>query len=123
MATMIVGLFDSPSDYKKVEKDLEANGFGNDEYIVFIVKNSDDHDFMVTTKVAGDAEIQKATEVYESNQVKKIYDFHHMSWEDATYETFKQEIRTRAKFEIKEIRNLNVKDPSHGISTEVKSSE
>lgn len=121
MATMIVGLFTTPSDYKKIEQELEAVGFGNDEYIVFVVQNSAGNDFMLTVKVANSQQKENAIAVFNSNNVQNTYDFYNMSWEDATYATFKREIKERAKYEVKEIPNLHVKDPSHGMDDRIKS--
>lgn len=117
MATMVVGLFGKTSNHQQVQNDLAAAGFKKNEYIVFLVQHHDYHAFMVTSKVSEPSQVAKASAVYNKHEAQKIYNFINMSWEEATYQSFRDEIKVRAKLEIKEVPNIYVKDISVGIDS------
>ncbi|MDH6253300.1 lipopolysaccharide export LptBFGC system permease protein LptF [Chryseobacterium sp. H1D6B] len=120
MSNLLAGLFESHSDYKKLETDLENSGFGNSDYIVYIDDNSHNSQYMASVAVKDKDQIDNAKSIFGQNAVMKTYLFENMGIEQADYNNLKKYIDVQNKAEIHNSPDVKIKGSTNGIDSEVK---
>ncbi len=115
MSNTVAGYFNKQNDYKKIESDLEGAGFSRTDYTVFL--NEDSDRYLVSVLVKDDVEIDNVKAIFKNNGVTNDYFFEGLS--KPAYEDLKNLIEERAKAEIANTPELNIKTTSDGIDSEV----
>ncbi|ASW74032.1 hypothetical protein IQ37_07380 [Chryseobacterium piperi] len=119
MSKILAGLFESHSDYKKLETDLESSGFENSDYIVYL---NDHHNaqYLASVAVRDNDQTDNARNIFSQNSVLKTYLFENMSIEQADYHSLKKYIDARSRAEIHNSPNVKIKGSTNGMDSEVK---
>lgn len=120
MTKILAGLFQSHSDYKKLETDLESSGFGNSDYIVYLEDHPHSSQYLASVAVNDLDQTDNAKSIFNNNAVLKTYLFENMGIEQADYHNLKKYIDARNKAEIHNSPDVKIKGSSHGIDSEVK---
>ncbi|CAA7194526.1 hypothetical protein D1631_09590 [Chryseobacterium nematophagum] len=120
MSSILAGVFQHHSDYKKLEADLENSGFGNSDYIVYLNDPIHNSSYMASVVVKDLSEIDKAKNVFNQNAVFKTYIFENMSIDQADYAHLKSYINARNKAEIHDSPDVKIKTSNTGMDSEVK---
>lgn len=117
MSTILVGQFTAQSNKKEIEKDLESTGLTENDFVVYV--QGEDSEFIVSAKVANEAQKDSIKNIYEQNKASGVYDFAHMNFESTSYKDIKEGIKVRAKAQIKDVGGINKPNVDHGIDDEV----
>jgi len=120
MSNILAGLFESHSDYKKLETELESSGFENSDYIVYLDEKDHQSQYMASVSVENNEYADKAKNVFTQNAVKKTYLFENMNIENESYEKLKRYINARNRAEIHNSPDVKIKVSTQGIDSEVK---
>ncbi|WBV56894.1 hypothetical protein PFY10_00375 [Chryseobacterium daecheongense] len=119
MTKILAGLFQSHSDYKKLETDLESSGFGDSDYIVYLNEHQNSQ-YLASVAVKDTDQADNARNVFNKNAVVKTYLFENMGIEQADYHNIKRYIDARNKAEIHNSPDVKIKGSSNGMDSEVK---
>lgn len=120
MSSILAGLFEKQSDYKKLEQELEAFGIPNSKYIVYLNKDHENSQYMVSVEINDKSIIDNIKKIFTDNHGFKTYFFENMTIEEATYEFVKKLIDIRAKSEIHNSPDVRIKGQHDGMTSEVK---
>ncbi|KQT18000.1 hypothetical protein ASG31_04485 [Chryseobacterium sp. Leaf404] len=120
MSTIITGVFQKHSDYKRLEIELEMAGFGDEDYIVYITEHHHDSPYIASVQISEYTQENLARKVFAENSVLKIYLFENMSISQASYATVKKYIDAKNKSEIHASPEFKFKGATEGMDSEVK---
>ena len=120
MPTIITGVFQKHSDYRRLEIELEMAGFQNEDYIVYITEDHHNLPYMTSVQITNQADEAKARKVFGENSVLKTYVIDDMSIGEASYPIVKKYIDTKNKTEIHASPDLKFKGATEGMDSEVK---
>lgn len=120
MSSILTGLFEKHSDYKKLERELEASGFSDSEYIVYLNDDHHNSQYMVSVEIKDKSVTEKTKQIFTENHVMKTYLFENMSIDQASYGYLKRLIDVRCKAEIHSSPDVRIKAQHNGITSEVK---
>lgn len=120
MSTIITGVFQRHSDYKRLEIELEMAGFDNADYIVYITENHHDSPYMTSVQITNPEQEIEVRKVFAENSVLKTYHIENMSISQASYATVKKYIDAKNKTEIHASPDLRFKGATEGMDSEVK---
>lgn len=119
MSSILTGFFNTQSDYKKLESDLENSGFGDSDYIVYL--NDDHHSsYWASVEIKSNNHSETAQNAFADNFVLKTYLFENMTINEASYTNLKKFIDARSKAEIHTSPDVKRKLQHSGIDSEVK---
>ncbi|CAD7816517.1 hypothetical protein CHRY9390_03185 [Chryseobacterium aquaeductus] len=120
MSNILAGIFDRHSDYKRLETELEASGFENSDYIVYITDEHHRSQYLVSVEIKDVEKGKTAQDIFLQNSVLKTYLFENMGIAQASYSTVKKYIDARSKAEIHNSPDVRIKVQHDGINSEVK---
>lgn len=120
MSDIIAGYFANEKEHKHLSHLLQNAGFAHDNFILFIDENSDR--YLAAVKVRDDEEKAKAEQVFSENGSSDVYFFKALP-DNVTYPEIKSLIESRAKADITDTPDVDIKTGSDGISSEVKFGE
>lgn len=120
MSSILAGLFERHSDYKRLENELETSGFKNSDYIVYITEDHHHSQYMASVEIKDNEQAQNAKNIFYQNSVLKTYVFENMSISEASYNTVKKYIDVRSKAEIHNSPDVKRKSQHTGMDSEVK---
>lgn len=120
MSSILAGLFERHSDYKRLENELENSGFENADYIVYLTEDHHHSQFMASVEIKDDEQAKKAHDVFHQNSVLKTYMFENMNISQASYNNVKKYIDARSKAEIHNSPDVKKKSQHSGMDSEVK---
>lgn len=120
MSSILAGIFAKHSDYKKLESELEASGFMDSEYIVYLTDEHHNSQYLVSVEIKNRDLTDKTRQIFGENQVLKTYLFENMTINQASYTNLKRLIDARSKAEIHSSPDVRIKVQHDGISSEVK---
>lgn len=120
MSTIITGVFQRHSDYKRLEIELEMAGFDNADYIVYITDEHHQSPYMTSVQISDQIQESTVKKVFAENSVLKTYHFENMSISEASYSTIKKYIDAKNKTEIHATPDLKFKGATNGMDSEVK---
>lgn len=121
MSNILTGLFESHSDYKRLENELETSGFENSDYIVYLTEDHHHSQYMASVEIKNNDQAQRAKDIFHQNSVLKTYLFENMNISQASYSNVKKYIDARSKAEIHSSPDVKIKVQHDGITSEVKS--
>lgn len=120
MSSILTGIFENENNYKNFEKDLENSGIPKSQYIVYLNDNNKSA-FAASVQVSDDAEAERASEIFNKNDVTKTHLFTGMTIQEASnYEELKKRIEVISLAEIPETPDVKIKGTDSGIDTQVK---
>lgn len=120
MSTIITGVFQRHSDYKRLEIELEMAGFDNADYIVYITEDHHESPYMTSVQILNQMQESNARRVFAENSVLKTYQFENMSISEASYPKLKKYIDAKNKSEIHPSPDFKFKSATEGMDSEVK---
>jgi CRISPR/Cas system-associated exonuclease Cas4 (RecB family) len=120
MSSILAGLFERHSDYKRLENELETSGFENSDYIVYLTEDHHQSQYMASVEIKDNEQAQKAHHVFHQNSVLKTYIFENMNIGQASYSNVKKYIDARSKAEIHNSPDVKKKSQHSGMDSEVK---
>ncbi|SFH86328.1 hypothetical protein [Halpernia frigidisoli] len=122
MSTIIIGLFPTQQDAKKLAADLENFGFANEDYIVYINEESKTEDTLWTRLFGGrtpkfipnekdalitsvsaknENEVKAVKEIFSNHEAIHIYELNDVNIEEAkSLDYLKKIVNIRAKAEV-----------------------
>lgn len=121
MSSILAGIFELHSDYKRLEQELENFGFKDSDYIVYLTDNHHHSKYMASVEVKDSEQSKAAQNIFQQNSVVKTYVFEDMTIDQASYGTVKKYIEARNKAEIHSSPDVRIKMQHDGINSEVKS--
>lgn len=121
MSSILAGLFERHSDYKRLENELETSGFDNSDYIVYLTEDHHHSQYMASVQIKDNDQLTTAQNIFHQNSVVKTYLFENMSIDQASYSNVKKFIDVRSKAEIHSSPDVKIKMQHDGINSEVKS--
>ncbi len=121
MSSILAGIFELHSDYKRLEQELETFGFKDSDYIVYLTENHHHSKYMASVEVKDNEQTKATQNIFHQNSVVKTYLFENMNIHQATYSNIKKYIDARSKAEIHSSPDVRIKMQHDGINSEVKS--
>lgn len=121
MSSILTGIFERHSDYKRLENEVETSGFENSDYIVYLLEDHPHSQYMASVQIRDKEQLTAAQNIFHRNSVVKTYLFENMSIEQASYSNVKKYIDARCKAEIHSSPDVRIKVQHDGINSEVKS--
>lgn len=120
MPNILVGIFERHGDYKRLENELESSGFENSDYIVYLMEDHQNSQYMASVEIRDHEKESIAKSIFQNNSVLKTYLFDNMSIAQASYSTVKKYIDARSKAEIHHSPDVRIKVQHDGMNSEVK---
>lgn len=120
MLNIVVGVFNHQNNYKTLEQELENSGVDNHEYIVYLNEEHHNSPYLVSVEIKNEIRYESVKQIFDQNQVLKIYIFENMSISQASYSDIKKLIDARSKAEIHNSPDVRIKVQHDGINSEVK---
>lgn len=120
MSSILAGIFAKHSDYKKLEQELEASGFLDSEYIVYLSDEHHNSQYLVSVEIKNKDFTDKTRQIFGENHVLKTFLFENMSINQASYSNLKRLIDARSKAEIHSSPDVRIKVQHDGMNSEVK---
>jgi len=120
MSTIITGVFQRHSDYKRLEIELEMAGFDDKDYIVYITEDHHQSPYMTSVQITDHTQESIVRKVFAENSVLKTYLFENMSISEASYPTLKKYIDAKNRAEIHASPDFKYKGATEGMDSEVR---
>lgn len=117
MSSILTGVFSNNNHYKNLEKDLEASGISNSEYIVYLNNNNEDH-FLTSVQVTDNQHAEEVQQLFNKNNVNRSFLFNDMTIKEAeSYDDIQNRIKVLVNNEIPITPGSNVKDIHIGMDS------
>lgn len=120
MSDIIAGYFANEKDHKQLAHALQNAGFSHNNFTVYL--DDDSERYLAVVQVRDAEEKDHAEKVFKNNHSTSVYHFENISG-TLSYPDIKSLIESRAKVEVPDTPDLDIKTSSDGIDSEVKFGE